>query len=360
MKKIVSVLLAIALSLSMTACTAVGAEYEKFTMSFFGAFDTVIQILGYAKEQSTFERVTAEAQAQFEHLHTVYDAYNAYEGVQNVFALNRDGAKAPVKVEPELMELLLYARDKQQNTQGTVNFAMGAVLSIWHEYRDNAEANPQNAAVPPMDMLKKASEHTDFANITIDEANGTVFFEDPALRIDVGSVAKGYATEQVAQWMLQSDMPSFIISAGGNVRAGEKPLDGRETWVVSVQNPDAPTGFLANQSEMLDKLLVTNTSVVTSGDYERYFTVDGERYHHIISPDTLMPAKEMRAVTVVCEDSGLADVLSTAFFILPYAEGLSFAQSLDGVEVLWVLADGAIQMTEGMAVLSVNVRDAGK
>lgn len=360
MKKNISLLLLFYLLLfTCVGCGAQADEYTKFSMSFFGTFDTMISILGYAKEQATFDRVTKEAQSQFERLHQVYDAYNAYEGVHNLFYMNQEAAKGPVTVEPELMALLQYCMEKQPQTQGKVNIALGAVLSIWHTYRTEAEQSPMNASLPPMELLQEAAQHVDIASLVLDPEAGTVHYKDPALRIDLGAVAKGYAAEQVAQWMLASDMPSFIINAGGNIRVGNHPEDGRTRWGVSIQNPNEIV--LGSPSENdLDILFVSNLSIVTSGDYMRYFTVNGERYHHLISPDTLMPGTEMRAITVACEDSGWADILSTMLFLTPFEEGLAYVESQDGLEAYWVLNDNSIRMSSGMQSLAKSTGATSK
>ena len=160
--------------------------------------------------------------------------------------------------------------------------------------------------------------------------------------LDLGAVAKGYTVEIVAQKLLESDMPSFIISAGGNVRCGLHPMDGRARWGVGIQDPELP-------SMNKDILYLTGLSAVTSGDYQRYYTVDNVNYHHLIDPSTLMPGRYMRAVTVVTEDSGLADMLSTMLFLTPCEEGLQAVNKMDGVEAYWVLNDGSVQYSDGMA-----------
>ena len=164
------------------------------------------------------------------------------------------------------------------------------------------------------------------------------------MKLDDGAVAKGYATELVAQMLLASDMPSFIISAGGNVRMGNPPADGRAKWGVGIQDPD---GAVLGLSDIVETLYLTGCSVVTSGDYQRYYVVDGQRYHHLIDPDTLMPDTDFRSVSIITEDSGYADLLSTAAFLMPYEESRAFIDSLDGVEAIWLFPDGSKKMTFG-------------
>ncbi len=323
------------------------AEAEKRTYYFFDTFDTMITVMGYTEDQATFDRVCQEVQQQFTAYHQLFDAYNEYPGVQNIYTLNRDAGKAPVQVTPALMDMLLFAKAWQPKLEDTVNIAMGSVLQIWHDYRTKGIEDPENAALPPMETLKAAAEHTNFDSIQLDAEAGTVFFTDPQVQLDVGALAKGYATEKVAQWMLTSEMPHFILNAGGNVRTGLPPLDGRKNWGVSLQNPDAALSVTA-PDQTIETLYLSDLSVVTSGDYQRFYIVDGVRYHHIIAPDTLMPADTHRAVSIVCQDSALADMLSTALFILPYTEGRTLVESLDGVEALWVEMDGSVIMTDGL------------
>ena len=131
---------------------------------------------------------------------------------------------------------------------------------------------------------------------------------------------------------------------GGNVRMGNPPADGRTKWGVGIQDPD---GAVLGLSDIVETLYVTGCSVVTSGDYQRYYAVDGQRYHHLIDPDTLMPDTDFRSVSIITEDSGYADLLSTAAFLMPYEESRAFVDSLDGVEAIWLFPDGSKKMTFG-------------
>ena len=148
-------------------------------------------------------------------------------------------------------------------------------------------------------------------------------------------MAKGYAVERVCQ----NAPEGLLLSVGGNVPA-TGPTPGGEPWVVGVQAPDG------GKEAYLHTLYVSNSSVVSSGDYQRYYTVDGVRYHHIIDPDTRYPGTRWRAVTVLCADSGLADGLSTALFLLSQEEGEALARQC-GAEALWVAADGTLSYTDG-------------
>ena len=327
------------------------ADMNKYSTVFMDTFDTVISLIGYAENQETFDARAAETHAMYLHLHKLFDTYNSYadEGITSVYDVNRQAAVEPVKVDPILFGLLTFCKSNYELVNRQTNVAMGSVLSIWHEYREAGLDDPENAKLPPMEDLQAAAQHMNIDDLILDEAAQTVYFADPEMKLDVGAVAKGYATEIVSQMLLAGDMPSFIISAGGNVRCGQKPLDGRARWGVSIQDPGPADGQPG--TGYMDVLYLTNLSVVTSGDYQRYYTVDGVRYHHLIDPDTLYPGQHMRAVTIVAQDSGLADALSTAVFLMPYEQGRAFVESLDGVEAYWVLLDGSVQCTDGLRAM---------
>lgn len=329
---------------------AEGPAMSRFSRTEMGIFDTVIQLLGYAETQQDFDRAADGVMELLREYNQVFDAYNDYGDLHNLKYVNAHAAQAPVEVPDALFDLLTWCFHQWEAGHQETNIAMGAVLSIWHEYRNWGLAHPQEAALPPMEELRAAAEHIRFEDVILDVQARTVFFADPLLQLDLGAVAKGYAAD-AARAYLDQVMPSFLLSLGGNVYAGEKPADpGRATWTVGVQDPRAE-GLKASipGTDLMDILEVNRLTVVTSGDYWRYYTVDGRRYHHIIDPDTLMPSTEMLSVTVVCESSTLADYLSTTLFILSYEDGLALVEQLSGVDVLWVLPDSTIRFTPGMA-----------
>lgn len=337
MKRLFPLFLALVL---LCGCTAPPAKTEeaaprRYEATFLTLFDTVTTIVGYAETEADF---TATAQALHDELleyHQLYDIYNEYEGMNNLKTVNDHAGQAPVPVDRKIIDLLLFSKELYARTGGKVNIAMGSVLSLWHDARELGIESPDQAALPDRDALEQAAAHTDIDSIQIDEEKGTVFFTDPEVRLDVGAIAKGYAVQQVC-----GGAPAgLLISVGGNVCAtGPKPESG-QPWVVGIQNPAAP-------EEYLHTIYVENFSVVTSGDYQRYFTVDGVAYHHIIDPDTLYPADYWRSVTILCPDSGLADALSTALFTLPQQEGQALLDAF-GAQAMWVQPDGSILYSPG-------------
>jgi thiamine biosynthesis lipoprotein len=329
------------LLVSLFTPSAHAETYQKYSHIFFGTFDTVITIIGYAENKSVFDESAKRAEELFFKYHRLFDGYNEYEGIVNVYSLNRLASEKPVKVDDELFSLLSMCKEEQPKLHNTVNIALGTVLNLWHDARAFSEGNPEKAYIPDKISLIKAKKHTDMDDVVLDRKKKTVFFKDPEIKLNVGAVAKGYAAELVAQDLLKGDMTSFIINAGGNVRTGHPPLDGRDNWGVGLQDPENP-------SQVFETLFLHDKSVVTSGDYQRFYEVDGKRYHHIISPDTLFPADSMRSVTIVTEDSALADLLSTALFIMPFEEGQKFANEHKNIGVVWYLNDGTIVVTDNL------------
>jgi len=349
MKKLAAALLLLALSLALIFPGH--AEMNRYSSVFMDTFDTVITLIGFADSQQTYDMWSNAVHEQYIYMHKLFDTYHSYEdeGIVSVYTLNQKAAKEPVAVDPILYGLLKFCKSNYELCREQTNIAMGSVLSIWHNYRDAGLDDPLRAQLPPMEALEAAVPHTDIDNLILDDENMTVYFADPDMKLDVGAVAKGYATEIVGQMLLAGDMNSYIISAGGNVRLGNPPLDGRKGWGVGIQDPD---GAIFGLSDIVETLFIANGSVVTSGDYQRFYTVDGKNYHHLIDPDTLMPAGHFRSVSIITRDSGYADMLSTAAYLMPYEESRAFVESLDGVEAIWLFPDGTKIMTDGAAKIA--------
>lgn len=344
------ILMTLILVLSISGCSD-QVVYNKYSNSFFDSFDTITQVIGYTKTQEEFDQYSLEIHDRFLELHKLYDKYNNYDGINNIKTINDNAGKEPVKVEKEIIDLIQFSKKMYKETNQKTNIAFGAVISIWSEYRDIAEADPANAKLPPMEELLKAAKHIDIDKIIVNESESTIFLQDPDMTIDVGAVAKGFATELVVQEMIEKGFDSWIISAGGNIRTINKPMeDIKDRWAVGIQNPDKE--IFGDGGNILDTVFLNNAAVVSSGDYQRYYYVKDKRIHHIISPDTLMPAEHYRAVNVITDDAGYGDYYSTEVFLLPYEESRALVESKDNLEAIWIFADGRIEMTEGFKKLA--------
>ncbi|MGI5998761.1 MAG: FAD:protein FMN transferase [Lutispora sp.] len=322
-------------------------KYNKYSYEFLGVFDTVIQFIGYAENEQEFETMVKAGQERFEQLHKLFDIYNDYEGINNIKTINDNAGISPVKVSLEVINLIEFSKEWYYKTGGVVNIALGPVLSIWHEYREEGLSDPNKARIPDMELLNQAKLKTDIEKVKINKEENTVFLEEQGMKLDVGAVAKGFATEIVANELEEQGYTSFVISGGGNIKIVGKPLGGnRSKWAIGIQDPDKNP--LIPNSETVDTVYVNDTSIVSSGDYQRFYVVNGKRVHHIIDPETLLPIDHYRAVTVMTSDSGLADLLSTAIFVLPYEQSRKLVESLENVEALWIFHDGTITATDNM------------
>ncbi len=282
------------------------------------------------------------------YFHQLFDIYHDYDGIHNLKTINDNAGIKPVKVDESITDLLIRARDWYDSTGGMVNIAMGSVLSIWHDYRESASPNEAGAKLPPPEALEQAAQHTDIGRLVINQTQSTVYLDDKDMSLDIGAIAKGYAVEAVADELTSKGYDSVLISAGGNVRAIGAPKDGkRDKWSVGIACPNMSSDISLQPQKLLDVAYVSCMSVVSSGGYERYYVVNGVPYHHLIDPNTHYPANYYRAVTVFTEDSAAADALSTALFLMPPKEALNFAESLEGVEALWVMPDDTLMTTEG-------------
>lgn len=331
-------LLPLIFCLLLTACAQPQTQ-TRYTATFLELFDTVTTVVGWAENETAFQETASQVKQTLEIYHQLFDIYNTYDGIANLKTINDNAGIAPVTVDPILIDFLQDCQYYYTCTDGIVDVTMGSVLSLWHTARTDGINDPKNAALPDSTALAKAATHTGWDTITLDAENATVYISDPNVQFDVGAIAKGWAVQKAAATFPEG----LLISVGGNVYAtGAKPTDGSD-WVIGVQDPD-------DNNRNLHTLYLSRGAVVTSGDYQRYYTVDGIRYHHIIDPKTQMPGTYWRSVTVACADSGLADALSTALFLLPLKEGRALAQKLN-VAVLWIDSAGNEYTTQTLQAM---------
>jgi len=297
-------------------------EPEKYTVSYYGLFDTQTTVTAYMRDREDFGRLSGVIYGRLKELHESYDIYNDYEGRNNLKTVNDMAGIAPVTVNADIINLVSFAKEYCGITGGAVNAAIGPVTALWREFLGGGGPPPDAAS------LEMASGLTDIDKVIV--TGNTIFLSETGMSLDVGAVAKGYAVKLASDAAKASGYGDFLIDAGGDVHASGMPY-GRDGWIIGIQDPDAANGIAKAFS-------LTNKSAVTSGDYQRFREYGGVRYGHIIDPETNTPAGRYRSVTVIHPDCGAADALSTALFILPIDEGTALARER-GASAVWIMED---------------------
>ena len=330
MKKGLTLLLSLAL---LAGCSPQEKELLRYSRSSFtSGFDTQITLIAYVEDEAEGDEYFALMEEAFRKYNSYFDKYYDYEGVNNIKTINDNAGIQPVEVDQEIIDLILLSKQFSEYSDNQFDITLGPVLEIWHDVREKATYGME-FTIPTTEELEAAKACTGWDKVEVDDENNTVYLTESCASLDVGSVAKGFSAERVAQILQDAGLESGIVNAGGNVKTfGVKP-DG-DVWRSAIESPDS-SGRQFGAME-----LSSNQSLVTSGDYQRYFIYEDEIYHHIIDPDTLYPAKHAKAVSIRAVDSGIADICSTLFYTLTYEEGVEMLEKLRGLgyelDVVWV------------------------
>lgn len=309
-------------------------------MSYYDFFDTVSFIYSYTSDDDqTFQNKCNSVADILEDYHVLFDIYNEYDGVNNLATVNLNAGIKPVEVDERLITFLLQGKELYYKTNGKMNIMIGALTRPWHDARTFATNNPNEGYIPEEEVLIEASKHIDIESLIIDQDKNTVFISDEKALLDVGAFGKGYATERAADYLFEINSLGYVLNIGGNIRIIGTKQDG-SGWTTGIINPN-------NKDEFAIRVNLSNTACVTSGNYERFFVVDGIKYHHVIDSDTLYPSNYFASVTIICDDSGLADGLSTALYCMSYEDGLQLAEKYN-FGVVWIGFDGEIKTTKNI------------
>ena len=277
-------------------------------------FDTVITITLYDSKDEEILNTCFEYCKEFENL------VSRTIKTSDVAKINLANGQ-PVKVSDTTIELLKRGIEFGKLTDGAFDITIAPLMELW-----DIKNNPGN--IPSEADIADALSHVNYKNIIIEE--NTVTLTDPKSAIDLGGIAKGYMADQLKEYLLSEGVTSAIINLGGNVlTVGEKP-DGT-AFNIGIQKP------FAEQNATITSVSVKDSSVVTSGSYERYFEVNDAIYHHIINTETGYPCNTgLHSVTILSEESVDGDALSTACFVLGLEEGQKLVESLDDIDVIFV------------------------
>lgn len=299
--------------------------------------DTMVSIKVYGNNPETLKNAVAAAYAEMRRIAELADnfprpgtaAYNS----SDVCRINARAGREPVRVDGDLMAMLLLAKKHHELSGGAFDVTVGPLMELWG-------FGGKTPHVPPAEKIQAALGLVDSRHLVLSVAGQTAFLSKAGMKLDLGAVAKGYATEKALQVLQQHGIHKALIDAGGNIRVlGRNAHD--TPWSIGIKDPRKADAVVA-------VLPLEDAAAVTSGDYYRSFEVGGKRYHHILDPRTGYPADRNMSVTVLTKDAGLADILSTVFFVLPPDSALELAGKMAGVELFLVTADGRIRHTPAL------------
>ena len=310
-----------------------------------GDFNTVLSYSAYGVDDKTGAAQFETVSTMFSSFNDLMDIYNDYDGLTNIKTINDNAGIQPVVVDESIYEMLQLSKQLYDLSNGEFDITMGAVFNIWHNYRENGlilNGNDELAPIPSEDELQQAAACRGWEHIIMDDSDHSVYIDDPCVSLDVGGIAKGFSTEKIRSSLVETIDNGAIINAGGNTALVHTKPDG-SSWRVGIADPDS------SRDSLMVLSLSADLSVVTSGDYERYFVgEDGQSYAHIIDPQTLYPPRYWRSVSIITSDGGIADGLSTILFTMDYQDGLAILQKtkqifdLDVLEAVWIADDGTI------------------
>lgn len=329
-------LLVIFFVISTTGCVAQNSNLQKISKDFF-VMDTVINITVFSPDQAKGQEAVEQAAGEFQRIN---DLVSRFPGENlpdpqgsDVYRVNEEAGISPVQVNEDTLAMVERAKHFAELSEGAFDITIGPIMDLWgfggKEYQVPTEAE-----------LKRALSLTDYRKIILDKGAKTIFLPEKGMVMDLGGIAKGYATDMAVKKLRSASIKSALINAGGNVFAvGSKP-DG-SPWKIGIQDP-------RNGSEIVAIVSVTDSAVVSSGDYERYFEKNGERYHHIIDPATGKQARGLLGTTIVTGDSADADIFSTLMFVLGQEKGMVFKKTLPKVEVVFINDRKEISFSDGL------------
>ncbi len=330
-RRSISVVIIFVIFVSLSSCTIDNKAIKPLSKDGFMLGTFVVINLYDQKDEKIIDEV-------FERLREIENRMSVNIEDSDISLVNKNAGIKPVKVHQDVYYVLKKAKYYSEISGGAFEPTIGPLVNLWG-------IGTGNERVPSEEEIRKSLIKVDFNKLHL-LGNNEVFLDEKDMMIDLGGIAKGYAADEAKKILLDRGVKSAIIDLGGNIYAlGSKP-DGTP-WRLGIQNPMISRS--RNKVSHIGIFDGKNISVVTSGDYERYFEENGIRYHHIIDSKTGFPARNnVAGISVLSQDSIDGDALSTALFVLGLDEGLKLAEKIDGVDVIYITKDMKIYISSNL------------
>jgi len=295
------------------------------------AMGSELHLTAWTDDEPATRAAFAQVFAEFDRLDALL---SVWKPGSDVIRLNESAGGTPVPVHDDTRRVLQAAARVSDWTGGTFDVTFGALAEVWKFDHD------QDGRVPTAAAIAARLPRVDYRAVVVDAAAGTAALTRPGVRVHLGGIGKGYAVDRAVAILRGAGLRDFLIQAGGDLYAGGQAGD--TPWRLGIQDPRGPGG------EPFATVELGDATFSTSGDYERFFELDGVRYHHILDPATGQPARGCRSVTIVARDATVADGLSTGVFILGPDRGMALVERLPDVEAVIVTADNQVRISSGL------------
>jgi thiamine biosynthesis lipoprotein len=288
--------------------------------------------ISFAVLSADEEGATRAIEVAFAEIKRIENLMTTWRDDSEVSRINQQAGVAPVVVSPETLEVIEAAEKASQMSGGAFDITFYAMRGLW-KFDEDLEQK-----IPPAVEIKKRRRLIDYKKVIVDKNKRTVFLAKKGMLINLGGIAKGYAVDRAVEVLRKAGFPDAIVQAGGDLMcAGSK---NGQPWVTGIRDPRG------GRNDVFAKMMLTNHAFSTAGDYERFFVLDGKRYHHIIDPHTGYPATRSRSVTIYAPTALLADAVDDAVFILGWEKGFAMIDKLDDVGAVVVDDKGKIHVSE--------------
>jgi thiamine biosynthesis lipoprotein len=290
---------------------------------------TVVKITAVARSESIAQ---AAATAGFAEIHRLEELLSTWIPTSELSRVNTSAGKFPVSVSLETMTVVQSAIQAAEMTEGGFNIAIGPAVDAWNVI--------EGRRIPTEPELEALRPLIDLMSVHVNAGDRTIFLEKTGMRIDVGGIGKGYAADQAVMAMKKAGALAGVVALSGDIKTfGQLP--GGKKFPVGIQHP-------RKEGEVLVFIDLEDEAISTSGDYERFFERDGVRYHHILDPKTLQPARSCQSVTVIAREGIWADGLDTGIFVMGVESGMRLVETLPDVEAVIVDHEGSVHVSTGL------------
>ena len=330
-KKLTVLILIVFMAFSLAACSnntadnkeAVTADRSEFLM------DTVVdmKVHGVKAEEAI--------EASYKRMEEIEKKMSKTIEESDVYKINKNGTEQWVEVDKSTFKVIKKAIEYAEITEGKFDPTISPIVELWG-------IGTEAAKIPAESEIREAKSLVNYKNLLFDSENNRVKFSKKGMAVDLGGIVKGYAADEVRKILNSYDIKSAFVNLGGNVLTVGRKKDG-SLWKIGIQDPRKHRGSVLAAVEIEGK------TVVTSGNYERYFEEDGKIYHHILNPETGYPTRNnLLSVSIITDESFEADVLSTSAYIMGLDKGMKLVENREEIEAIFVTEDNDVYLSSGL------------